>query len=66
MSAVIFKNFDLVKGEVDFSRNSVGHGVAEEEHFTRARALQCILTLDQIYFYLGKTNLTDKTESLTE
>jgi len=55
LNDVIFKGFDVEKGSVDFSRHSVGHGVAQDDHFTRSRALQCLLTLDQIYFYLGKT-----------
>ena len=55
LNDVIFKGFDVENGTVDISRHSVGHGVAKEDHFSRSRALQCILTLDQIYFYLGKT-----------
>ncbi len=34
------------------SRNVVGHGVASDEAYTMVRALQAILTLDQILFYL--------------
>lgn len=55
LNEVIFKNFSLENNSIDFSRHSVGHGVASEELYTRARSLQCILTLDQIYFYLGNT-----------
>ena len=49
----IFKGFDLATGEVDLSRHSATHGVADAEDYTKARALQAILTLDQIYFYLS-------------
>ncbi len=49
---VIFKDFDLSTGQVDISRHSVVHGVAEAVAYSRAKALQSILTLDQIYFYL--------------
>lgn len=59
LNEVIFKGFDIEKDIVELSRHSVGHGVATEEMFTRARALQCVLTLDQIYFYLGKTDLEE-------
>lgn len=57
LDEVIFKGFDVETGLVDFSRHSIGHGVAEDNHFTRSRALQCILTLDQIYFYLDRPNV---------
>lgn len=60
LNNVIFKGFDVEKNLVDFSRHSVGHGVANDDLFTRERALQCILTLDQIYFYLGKTEAETK------
>lgn len=33
------------------SRHAVGHGAAEADSYTMARALQAILTLDQIAFY---------------
>ena len=48
----LFKNFDLESGKIDLSRHSLAHGVAKEEDYTRVRALQMILILDQIYFYL--------------
>lgn len=60
LNDVIFKGFDVENGSIDFSRHSVGHGVAKEDHFTRSRALQCILTLDQIYFYLGKSDYSQR------
>ena len=48
----IFKEYDLTTGEVDLSRHSALHGVALGEDYTSAKALQALLTLDQIYFYL--------------
>ena len=33
------------------SRNVVGHGVANDDDYTQVRALQAILTLDQLLFY---------------
>ena len=50
----IFKGFDLKSGEIPSSRHSVAHGVAKIEAYDRIRAFQLILTLDQIYFFLGK------------
>ena len=49
----IFKEFDLETGEVDLSRHSALHGVALGEDYKPERALQAVLTLDQIYFYLS-------------
>jgi hypothetical protein len=35
-------------------RNSVSHGRARDESFTRERALQILLTIDQLFFYMDK------------
>ena len=48
----IFKEFDPTTGEVGLSRHSALHGVASGEDYKPERALQALLTLDQIYFYL--------------
>ena len=47
----VFANFNVDAGMVDLSRHSVAHGAAEGNEYTPERALQGILTLDQIYFY---------------
>jgi hypothetical protein len=52
LNETIFQNFDLATGQVDLSRHSVSHGVAEATEYTGAKAIQAILTLDQMYFYL--------------
>ena len=39
-------------GAAGASRHTVGHGVASGDLYTQARAVQVILTLDQIAFYL--------------
>ena len=49
----IFKEFDPETGEVDLSRHSALHGVALGKDYKPERALQALLTLDQIYFYLS-------------
>ena len=48
---VFFKPFDVERNDTELSRHSVAHGVADHSKFTRIRALQLILLLDQIYFY---------------
>lgn len=49
---VFFRSFDMERQDIELSRHSVQHGVARQEDYTRVRALQLILVLDQIYFYL--------------
>ena len=49
---IIFKDFDLKTGKIDLSRHTTSHGVADEKDYNRMRALQAILILDQMYFYL--------------
>lgn len=48
----VFSKFDLETGDLSLSRHTSSHGVAKTEDYTRSRALQMILILDQIYFYL--------------
>lgn len=48
----VFPNFDLERGNVSLSRHTSSHGVAKAEDYTKVRALQMILILDQIYFYI--------------
>lgn len=48
---VLFANFDVTKGAIEISRHSSSHGVAEARKYTKTRALQAILVLDQLYFY---------------
>ena len=50
---VIFGNFDLKDQDVELSRHSVSHGVAQPSQYTKARALQAILTLDQMHFFMS-------------
>ena len=47
-----FANFDpSAQTGVAGSRHAVGHGAASQESYTMPRALQAILTLDQLAFY---------------
>ena len=53
LSDYTFANFNPQKPEAGImSRHSVGHGGATADAYTQMRALQAILTLDQISFYL--------------
>ena len=56
----VFINFNVETGTVDLSRHSAARGVATGEDYTAEKALQAILTLNQIYFYLFSP--PDKTE----
>lgn len=47
-----YAHFDPVtKSGAAHSRNAVGHGAAPQDSYTMTRALQAVLTLDQLAFY---------------
>ncbi len=47
-----FANFDpIAQTGIASSRHAVGHGAASQKSYTMPRALQAILTLDQLAFY---------------
>lgn len=48
----IFQKFDLSTGKIDLARHSLAHGYAKQEDFTKAKALQALLILNQLFFYL--------------
>lgn len=54
LKEVIFRDFNLATGDIELSRHTTSHGVAEAKRYTRNRALQAILTLDQMYFFMGE------------
>jgi hypothetical protein len=47
-----FADFNIQAENIEISRNSISHGVVDENELKKARALQAILILDQMYFYL--------------
>jgi hypothetical protein len=49
---VVFRNFKLETGQLDLSRHTSSHGVAAAIEYTRAKALQSILVLDQMNYYI--------------
>lgn len=52
LAAHTFANFDPITGTGNAgSRHAVGHGAAAQDTYTMTRALQAILTLDQLAFY---------------
>lgn len=48
----VFANFNLESSKVGLSRHSSSHGVAKAGDYTKMKALQMILTLDQICFFI--------------
>lgn len=52
----LFPQFDLLNGAVALSRHTSSHGVADACTYTKEKALQAILILDQIYFFLPPPN----------
>jgi len=53
LSNYIFRSFDVQTGQIPESRHSVAHGVAQDGVYSQEFALKLILTLDNIYFFLG-------------
>lgn len=47
-----FQDFELATGKIDLTRHSSAHGYAKQEDFTKVKALQALLILNQIFFYL--------------
>lgn len=52
LNSTIFQHFVLGKGDIHLSRHTAMHGVVDPEKFTKIKALQVLLSLDQIYFYI--------------
>ena len=53
LDKVFFRQFNIEGGDIRLSRHTVAHGTADAREYSKVRALQLILTLDQIYFYLS-------------
>ncbi len=49
----VFRGFDVQTGYLPESRHCVAHGVAQDDVYNQEFALKLILTLDNIYFFLG-------------
>ena len=52
LTDVVFRDFDLEAGSLNLSRHSSCHGVAGPTEYTQCRALQLILVLDQLFYYV--------------
>ena len=66
LTGSIFKKFDLANSSAsttEKSRHSASHGVAKADAYTPANALQTLLTLDQIYFFLPLSTIALSTIS---
>ncbi|MCG9131177.1 hypothetical protein J5I95_05775 [Candidatus Poribacteria bacterium] len=67
LNSSFFKHFDPATATEDLSRHSVAHGAASEKGYSAEKALQALLTLDQIYFYLSTpSNENEKNNSPIE
>ena len=53
LNSSFLKDFDPTIATDDLSRHSVAHGVVSEKGYSAEKALQALLILDQIYFYLS-------------
>ena len=53
LNSSFFKDFDPATMTDDLSRHSVAHGAVSEKGYSAEKALQALLTLDQIYFCLS-------------
>jgi hypothetical protein len=53
LSNFLYGNFDIETGKMDLSRHTIGHGLAKPEDYGKIQALQGILILDQIFYYLS-------------
>ena len=59
LDAFLFRGFNLDERNIELSRHSVTHGVAPARQYTRTRALQVILCLDQINHYMMSRSKRD-------
>ena len=62
LTEVYFKDFDPNSPDIDISRNSVGHGVADASKFNRKSAVIGILIIHQLFYFLENTciDLSDR------
>jgi hypothetical protein len=52
LDEIVLREFRLEDGDIAISRHSSLHGVASADQYTKEKALQSILTLDQLCWYL--------------
>jgi len=52
LKSFYFNRFDVPKNKTKISRHSVAHGVSRQEDYSRISALQAILILDQLNYYI--------------
>jgi len=63
MHDIIFCGFDLETGSIALSRHSSSHGVASSDEYTRRKALQAILLLDQMSSFLDQDSAPNAVSS---
>jgi hypothetical protein len=52
MTTFYFRRFNVKENRLNLSRHSLGHGTTNADEFTKIRAFQAILILDQISWYV--------------
>lgn len=53
---VYFRSFDPANRSIECSRNSVGHGVADQQQFNLQSAIIAILVVHQLFYYFAETD----------
>lgn len=53
LNEFFYRKFDFETNSFDFSRNTTAHGTLNENAYNKACAIQAILILDQIFFYIA-------------
>jgi hypothetical protein len=60
LSMYFYPEFKMNDLEFELTRHTISHGLASAESYTKLRALQVILVLDQIFFYIPPTKKSTK------
>lgn len=53
LETVYFQSFDPNNSNITCSRNSVGHGIADQENFNQQSAIVGILIVQQLFYFFG-------------
>lgn len=56
LKSVYFKSFDPKNNDIACSRNSVGHGVANQEYFNQQSAIIGVLVVQQLFYFFSDSD----------
>ncbi|WP_404308679.1 hypothetical protein [Neorhodopirellula lusitana] len=56
LESVYFQSFDPNNRDINCSRNSVGHGVANQDNFNQQAAIVAILVVQQLFYFFSETD----------